>query len=209
VALQQLKPAQLRQLGFLPLMFFLAQGIHYWQINQLGHMLWMCNIGNLVLALGLFLENPKLVRIAVIWMVPGVGVWFIYYIMPIWGKLVGGGFNATELFGILSSTLAHIGGFAVGMIVLRRVRVDSLAWLYAFAWYFVVQLLSRLITPAELNVNLSHSIYPGWEQTFSSYLKFWIVLTLIVGACLFLLGLLLQKLWPVAAASSETQTQPA
>jgi len=50
----KLSDKQFRLLGFLPLMFFLAQAIHYWQINQLGHMLWMCNIGNLLLALGIF-----------------------------------------------------------------------------------------------------------------------------------------------------------
>ncbi|HSS20180.1 MAG TPA: hypothetical protein VLL54_08905 [Pyrinomonadaceae bacterium] len=199
----RLTPTRLRQLAILPLVFFLAQGIHYWQINQLGHMLWMCNIGNLVLAAGLFLEKPVLVRVAALWMVPGVGVWFLYYVMPNWGKFLSGGLSYSEVFGILSSTLAHIGGFIVGMIVLARIRVDRLAWLYAFGWYFLVQLASRLITPAELNVNLAHNIQPGWEQTFSSYWKFWLVLTLTTAVCLWLLGLLLQKLWPAAPGEIE------
>ena len=49
-------------MGILPLLFFIAQAIHYWQIDQLGQMLWMCNIGSLILALGLFLERPVLIR---------------------------------------------------------------------------------------------------------------------------------------------------
>ena len=125
-------------------------------------MLWMCNIGNLLLALGLLLDQALLIRVAVIWMVPGVGVWFVY-VVPTWGMLLTGGFSYTELFGVVSSTLAHIGGFCVGIGVIRRVRIDSRAWFYAFIWYFMVQLLSRLVTPVALNVNVAHHIQAGWE----------------------------------------------
>ena len=97
---------------------------------------------------------------------------------------------------MISSTLAHLGGFSVGIVVLRKVRVDSQAWFYAFLWYFIVQLLSRVTTPAAMNVNLSHNIQVGWEATFSSYLKFWLVLSSLVGICLWLLGSLLRMLWP-------------
>lgn len=209
---QQLPKTQLRLLGLLPLAFFSAQALHYWQINELGHMLWMCNIGNLVLALGLFFEQAMLIRVAVIWMVPGVAVWFLY-VVPTWGMLLSGRFSYTELFGVASSTLAHLGGFSVGIVVLRKVGMEARAWLYAFIWYFVVQLLSRLVTPAEMNVNLSHKIQGGWEQAFSSYLRFWFVLTLLVGICLWLLALLLRMLWPtstetVAATSNATSLIP-
>ena len=164
-------------------------------------MLWMCNIGNLLLALGLFFEQVLLIRVAVIWMVPGVGVWFVY-VVPTWGKLLTGGFSYTELFGVVSSTLAHIGGFCAGIGVIRRVRMDRRAWFYAFIWYFLVQLMSRLVTPAALNVNVAHNIQAGWEHTFSSYLKFWFVLTTLVGICLWALGLLLGMLWPATPTAA-------
>jgi hypothetical protein len=199
----QVTGRQLRLLGFFPLAFFTAQAIHYWQINELGHMLWICNIGNLLLALGLFFEATILMRVAVIWMVPGVAVWFAY-VVPTWGMLLDGRFSYAELFGVLSSTLAHLGGFAVGIVVLRKIGMDGRAWLYAFIWYFIVQLLSRLVTPAAMNVNLSHRIQPGWEQTFSSYWRFWFVLTLLVGACLWLLEVLLKRIWPTSRALIET-----
>jgi len=158
-------------------------------------MLWMCNIGNLLLALGLFFEQAILIRVAVIWMVPGLAVWFAY-VVPTWGMLLTGKFSYTELFGVASSTLAHVGGFAVGMVVLSRVKMNRRAWVYAFLWYFVVQLFSRLATPADMNVNLSHNIQAGWEQTFSSYWKFWLVLTALIGIGLWILGLLLRTVWP-------------
>ena len=191
----KLTPSHLRLLGILPVAFFTAQAIHYWQINQLGHMLWMCNIGNLLLALGLFFEQALLIRIAVIWLIPGLAVWFVY-VVPTWGMLLTGNFTGRELFGVISSTLAHVGGFCVGMFVIRSVRMDKRAWFYAFIWYFVVQLLSRLVTPIAINVNVAHNIQAGWERTFSSYWKFWFVLTTLVGVCLWLLGRLLVKLWP-------------
>jgi hypothetical protein len=207
LAFQNLKQIELRRLGFLPLVFFIAQGLHYVHVKELGHMLWMCNIGNLLLSIGLFLEKPKLIRVAAIWLFPGVVVWFLFYILPMWGVFSAGQLTSTHVLGITSSTLAHIGGFVVGIAVLQRVKVDGKAWLYAFGWYFVVQLISRLFTAPALNVNLAHNIQAGWEQIFSSYFKFWLVLTAAVGVCLFLLGLLLNRLWP-ASADSKTTASP-
>lgn len=195
MAVRTLNRNQVRALGFLPLAFFTAQAIHYLQINQLGHMLWMCNIGNLLLALGLFLESALLIRVAVIWTLPGVAVWFVY-VVPTWGMLLTGRFSYTELFGVFSSSLAHLGGFSVGLIVLRQIGMDGRAWLFAFGWYLIVQLLSRFFTPVAMNVNLAQNIQSGWEQTFNSYLKFWLALTILVGLCLWLLGRLLRAIWP-------------
>jgi hypothetical protein len=202
LAAPKLTRKQLRLLGFLPLAFFSAQAIHYWQINELGHMLWMCNIGNLMLALGLFLEQAILIRVAVMWMVPGIAVWSLY-VVPTWGMLFTGRFSYAEMFGVLSSSLAHLGGFSIGLVVLRRIGMDRRAWLFAFAWYFVVQLLSRLVTPAAMNVNLSHRVQSGWEQTFSSYLSFWLVLTILVGIGLWILGNVLRLIWRDAAVSND------
>jgi len=177
-----------RLLGFLPLIFFIAQTIHYWRINELGHMLWMCNIGNLLLAIGLFLNQTSMIRIAVLWTVPGLIVWFLFVVLA-WGVF-------------LSSTLAHVGGIVVGMIALQKVRMDRRTWLYALGWYVLVQLLSRLITPVDLNVNVSQRVYGSWQQTFTSYWKFWLVMVLITAAGLWLLTMALYKLWP---ASEEQQ----
>jgi hypothetical protein len=173
---------KLRLLGLLPLIFFLAQGVHYWRINQLGHLLWMCNVGNLLLAMGLFLEKPLVVRLAAIWMIPGLVIWFRYVVLA-WGVF-------------LTSTLAHAGGLAVAIIALSKYRMDRTAWRWALGWYLVVQLLSRFVTPPVLNVNLAHAVQPGWETTFNSYWTFWLVLTVVTVAVLWLSGLLLWSIWP-------------
>ena len=172
---------KLRLLGLLPLIFFLAQGVHYWRINQLGHMLWMCNVGNLLLAMGLFLEKSRVIRLAAIWTIPGLFVWIVYVVLA-WGVF-------------LTSTLAHVGGLAVALIALREYGMDRTAWRWAFGWYLMVQLASRFVTAPELNVNLAHAVQPGWETAFPSYWIFWLVLTAITVVVLWLSGLLLRSIW--------------
>lgn len=173
---------KLRLLGILPLIFFIAQFVHYWPVNELGNLLWMCNIGNLILAMGLFLEKPVLIRLAAIWTIPGLVVWFIYVVLT-WGVF-------------LSSTLAHVGGLIVAMIAIRHYRMDRNAWRWAFGWYLVLQLASRFLTPAALNVNLAHVVQPGFDRTFQSYWSFWLVLTAATIAGLWLVGLALWRIWP-------------
>ena len=180
-----------RLLGILPLIFFFAQGVHYWRIDQLGHMFWMCNIGNLLLAVGLLLGQPIPIRVAALWMIPGLVLWFLYVVMP---------------YGVfLTSMLAHMGALIVAMVALQRVRVDTRAWMYALGWYFMVQLLSRWLTPVEFNVNLSQTVQAGWEQTFSSYWKFWVVVTLLVAAGLWALGKVFSLLWPAHFTKKTSQ----
>src|SRR5260370_2357141 len=60
-----------RLLGFLPVIFFLAQALHYWRVGGLGNLLWMCNAGSLVLATGLFLDRRELIPAAAISTIPG------------------------------------------------------------------------------------------------------------------------------------------
>ena len=111
----------------------------------------------------------------------------------------------------VSSTLAHVGGLIVALIVLRRVRMDRLAWLYAFAWYLFLQLVSRLTTAPELNVNVAHHIQIGWESAFGSFWKFWLVMTAVVAVGLWAIGKVLSLLWPaghVTTGSSSDTIDP-
>ena len=171
-----------RLLGVFPLIFFFAQAAHYWRIQQLGHMLWMCNVGDLLLAIGLFFRQTVLIRIAVIWMIPGFVIWFRFVVLE-WG-----------LF--FSSVLAHVGGILVSIVAVKKVGMDRKAWLYAFGWYLLIQILSRLFTAADLNVNLSHKIQPGFERVFSAYWQFSLTVAVATAFVLWLLAYLLTRLWP-------------
>jgi len=178
-----------RLLGILPLLFFLGQGIHYWRIHELGHMLWMCNIGNLLFAVGLFLDNRRLMRVAIIWTIPGLIIWLIYVVLE-WGVF-------------FTSTLAHVGGLVVGLFVLRRIGMDRRSWVYAFVWYLLVQFASRLLTATDLNVNLAHRIQPGWDQRFGTYWQFWLVLTIVTASTLWLVEQVFLWLCPMRMARQE------
>jgi hypothetical protein len=171
-----------RLIGLLPLTFFLAQTVHYWRVGGMGNLAWMCNIGNLLLATGLFLNHRELIRAAAIWTIPGLGLWIRYVLF--------------EYDFVVSSAFAHVGGIIVALIVLRRVRMDRIAWVYALVWYLFMQIVSRLVTPPVLNTNVAHRIQTGWEHTFSSYWKFWIVMTALVAFCLWAIGMVLSWTWP-------------
>jgi len=177
-----------RVIGLLPLTFFLAQAIHYSRVGGMGNLFWMCNVGNLLLALGIFLNHRELIRATAIWTIPGLLVWVRYVLF--------------EYDFVVSSALAHVGGIIVALIVLRRVRMDRIAWVYAFVWYLFMQLVSRLATDSRLNVNVAHRIQAGWEQAFISYWKFWIVMTVLTAFCLWAIGLTLSWIWPAREAES-------
>src|SRR5882762_5615159 len=64
-----------RLLSLLPVLFFLAQTVHYWRVGGMGNLLWMCNVGNLGLAIGLLFARRELIRAAAIWTIPGLIIW--------------------------------------------------------------------------------------------------------------------------------------
>jgi hypothetical protein len=174
-----------RLTGIFPLLFFIFQTLHYWRLNnpaELGNMLWPCNIGNLILAIGILAYRPPLIRVATLWMIPGLVVWFIYVVLT-WGVF-------------LTSTLAHVGGVTVALFAVYRVGMDKTTWLYAFGGYLLLQLLAFLFTAPALNVNLAHSVYEGWQGTFNAYWKFWLATTVVSAFILFALGMVLWKVWP-------------
>jgi hypothetical protein len=174
--------ARFRLLGFLPLLFFILHADYYRNAGGLSHMLWMCNIGNLILAVGLFVARPLLIRLAVIWLLPGLPIWLWFIVRPGWW--------------ILTSFYAHAGGLVVGLIAIQRVRASRWMWLHALVWYLFVQEICRLFTPPQLNVNAAHIIYPDFQTWFSTYLQFWVVGSLVVAVGLWVIGFGLLRLFP-------------
>jgi hypothetical protein len=172
-----------RLIGLLPLIFFLAQTVHYWRYGGLSHLAWMCNVGNLLMAIGIFLNHKELIRATAIWTVPGLGIWFWY----VW-------LSGSTAF---SSTLAHVGGIVVAVYVMRRVRMDRVAWLYALVWYLFMQIVSRVVTAPIHNVNVAFRIQDGWKPAFGgSFWKFWIVMTVLVAVGLWTIGMFFAWIWP-------------
>jgi hypothetical protein len=172
-----------RLLGLIPLILFLARLRDLIELGEVGHILWMCHLSNVILALGLFLACPLLVRISIPWLVFGLPLW-------IWDMTQMG------VIGGLTSFGTHIGGLLVGLFAVSRMRYDRKSWLYALIYYLVVQQVCRMITPVELNVNIAHKIYYGWETMFSAYWQYWLVTTITAAVFLWVIGFLLMKLFP-------------
>jgi hypothetical protein len=89
------------------------------------------------------------------------------------------------------------------LIVAKIIGIDRQSWLHAFVWYLAIQLLSRLITAPQLNVNLSHRMQASWEQTFSAYWQFLLTLNTLTAVVLWLVGFLLWKLWPAGESTAK------
>jgi hypothetical protein len=172
----------MRFLGLLPLGFFLANLAANYGEGHIGNSLWMCYLANLLLAAGLLLARPELLRPGAIWILPGLPLWLMDMIRT-------GIVRPTGVF-------AHLGGAAVGMIALGRFRAGRFAWLQAFLLFLAVQQLCRWITPADLNVNLAHAIYSGSERMFSGYLSYWFTTSALMALALWITGRLLILLFP-------------
>jgi hypothetical protein len=171
-----------RLMGILPVCFFLSHLSYHFSENTPEHLLWLCNLSNLVLAAGLFFQKPFLIRIAALWLIPGIPLW-------IWDMSRTGSAP-------LSTFLSHLGGTLVAIIALARVRAKPNMFIYAWLYGFAVQLICRFITPPELNVNVAFQIYPGFVRIFDNYWYYWIFSASIAVAVLWLLSLILNKMFP-------------
>jgi hypothetical protein len=152
-----------RLLGLIPLMLFGARCIELKNQGEIPHILWICHISNLLIAVGIFLGWTELIRISTLWLIIGAPLW------PI--DIVRTGIMEVTSFG------THYIGLAIGLLIIRQLGMGKYSWLYALTWFLLLQQAARLFTPPELNINLAHSIYPGWEDYFSGYWQYWLFIT--------------------------------
>jgi len=175
-------PPRFRFLGVIPLCFFLAHWIHHANEGYPGYILWLCNLNNLLLAAGVFSGWKLLTRIGILWLIPAMPLWFI----------------ESWMYGDwpLTSILSHIGALTFGLLLLPRIRMRKNIWIAALAYAFLVQQLTRWITPPELNVNVAFTTYLWWDQIFPHYWQFWLFISAEAAIGLFLLNWILAKRFP-------------
>ena len=171
-----------RLLGLLPLAFFIARVIEYVQMGTPSQVLWMCHLANLMLAAGLFLASPLLIRIAVLFVVFGVppwaiDMWVIQIVTPV-------------------SVFSHLGGAIVGLYVISKLRMRTWVWAPATVCFIVVQFVCRFVTPPALNVNTAHRVYDIWKDTFSAYWQYWLVSMVVVAVSLWVIEFCLVRFFP-------------
>jgi hypothetical protein len=175
-----------RSLGWLPLVLFVARLIEYIQVGTPSQVLWMCHLANLLLAAGLFLANPLIIRAAVILLIFGIPPWIVdMFVIRI----------VTPV-----SVASHLGGLIVGLLAVSKVRAKPWAWPAALACFVFVQIICRFLTPPALNVNTSHRVYDIWKGLISNYWVYWLISTAILAVSLWVIDLLLAKFFPPASS---------
>ncbi|MGE0489226.1 MAG: hypothetical protein AB7S38_08430 [Vulcanimicrobiota bacterium] len=140
--------------------------------------LWMCQLANLLMGLGVLLERPYVVRMGVLWIVAGTPLWLRELtldptIAPV-------------------SYLSHLGGLAFAIYWLRQGKQNGApVWLEAWLFFVAVRLACGWLTPAALNINASHS---ARDVVGLAFWQYWLVTTLVGAACLYLVDVGLRAL---------------
>lgn len=177
-----------RLLGLLPLCFFIARGIQYFVVAKTPEqMLWSCHISNLMLAVGLFMGNPLLIRIAVFWQILGLPPWIADMV---WSKII-----------TVVSIFSHLGGSIVAIIAIQKVGAKRWNWIPSLIYFVILQQITRLVTEPGpyTNVNVAHFAYGPMKDWFASYWTYWIANTSVVALTLIILEFVLLRLFPTRA----------
>ena len=177
-----------RLLGFLPLCFFLARAIEYMVVAKTPEqMLWSCHVSNLMLAVGMFMGNPFLIRIAVFWQILGVPPWIM-------DAVVSGGIKMVSIF-------SHLGGVAVAIYAIRQVGAKRGSWIPSLIYFVILQQVTRLLTDPGpyTNVNVAHFAYGPMRDWFANYWTYWLANTSAVALTLFIIEFVLLRLFPIRA----------
>ena len=180
--------SRFRLLGLLPLCFFIARAIEYVAIAKTPEqMLWSCHVSNLMLAVGMFLGNPLLIRVAVFWQILGLPPWIM-------DAVVSGMIKTVSIF-------SHLGGSIVAIIAIRQVGAKRWSWIPSLIYFVVLQQITRLLTDPGpyTNVNVAHFAYGPMKDWFAVYWKYWVVNTSIVALTLIILEFVFLWLFPIKA----------
>jgi hypothetical protein len=177
-----------RLLGLLPLCFFIVRGIEYIVVAKTPEqMLWSCHISNLLLAVGLFMGSPFLIRVAVLWLILGVPPWIIDMV---WSKQI-----------TLVRVFSHLGGFIVAILAIRWVGAKRGSWIPSLVYFVILQQITRLLTDPTpyTNVNVAHFAYGPMKDWFASYWTYLVANTAAVALLLIIVEFVLLRLFPTKA----------
>ena len=122
------------------------------------------------------------------WLIPGIPLWL--FDMSLTGDAP------------VSTFLSHLGGTTIGIWALSRMRAHKNMWIHAWLYGFFVQMLCRLMTPRELNVNVAFQIYHGFDRIFKVYWHYWIFNAILAVTALWILSWLLNRIFPATGTES-------
>ena len=145
----------IKSFGLAALGFYSIHACFHILSGRPEEVLWMCHLGAALVGFGLLSSSAITNGIGTLFLCMGTPLWVMY--------LAGGGeFYPTSCF-------PHLGGLAIGLYGVRRLRLRSGAWWKSVVALVTLILICRLVTPAQANVNVAFAIYPGWEEVFPSH----------------------------------------
>ncbi len=163
IELIQKKPEIFRRLfGIMAITFYVAYSVYFSYFNNFLNMLWICHAACFIVGIGLLCNWPYVNATGFLWLIFGVPMWLLNVFS---GEIV-----------FITSIFTHVGGLIISIIGLFLLGIPRYSWLIASVSMAGLYLLTRVITPPELNINLAFSVWKGWEEMFPSY--FWYIVML-------------------------------
>jgi hypothetical protein len=152
----------MRLLALLPLAFFAFTAAHNVRAGTPHMLFWVCNVSNILLAVALAARWPRGIWIATLWVLSGTPLW----ILDAW---------LTRSFTV-HSFFTHIVAAVIGILVLRRLPPPAPRglWWQAVLFGLGCQLLARLFTPAEANVNIAFATYHSMSHVLPGFAAGWL-----------------------------------
>ncbi len=177
------KTQHFQLVGVLPFLIFFSRLIQYISVNTPDWIIYSCHVSTLLLGIGMVIGSAWAIRVAAIWLVIGLPMWIIDACVTqvIW----------------FASVYSHVGGFALALYAISKVRATGRSWLLALLWFVGLQLLTRFTTRPELNVNFAHTPYELIKGTYGGYWSFWIACTLVVAAMVWVVEFALARFYPI------------
>jgi hypothetical protein len=149
---------RLRVYGALALLSFLAHAVRHTFWGSPWDVLWLCNLAPLALAVGCLRAKPSFVAVALLWETLGTPLWLINWAR---GASV---IPTSALVHVLCPLVAWLAARALGWP--RRAAAKAVLAMAALA------LVTRAVSPPDLNVNVAFAVRAGWESSFPRYAPF-------------------------------------
>lgn len=173
---------RIQWLGVVPTLFFLVHFGFHWKSGTPGNGLWMCNASSAALGIGMMCRIPILIRVATIWLIPGLPLWI---------------YDATRYgMGPATTILEHVGGVVVGLYALHHIRAYRWMWLHGIGWFLLIQQAGRWLTDPKLNVNTAHFPHASVAKSFPVYWQYWLASMGVVVISMWLLSWALNRIFP-------------
>ena len=120
--------------------------------------LWACHLGAFIVGIGLLVPSPAVNAIGTFWLCYGTPLWLV-------DLATGGEFFPTSIF-------THVIALGIGILGCIKLGVPKNVWWKAIIAAVALILISRLVTPAQANVNLAFSVPATSKNQITSHLGY-------------------------------------